>query len=145
EGLCVPLLNWLRDHHPSVTVRLIEASSERLLAAMDFGQIDLAALHGSQFSPDLSARPLVIEDLCFVAAPGTMAGRRRRLIELERVQLALPPAGHLLRTLLDDAAAQYSVRLQPLWEVDSAAAALRLAECAGYGTVLPAFAAARAI
>ncbi|MFO1056928.1 MAG: LysR substrate-binding domain-containing protein [Dongiaceae bacterium] len=139
-GLCAPLLARLQDSHPSISLRVVEGGTERLTAGLDLGQIDLAALPGAQFADDLSARPLVIEDLCLVTARGALPGRRRRLVELERFRLALPPPGDLLRTLLDEAAAQYSVRLSAPWEIESVAAALALAEAPGQATVLPAFA-----
>ncbi|KOU42825.1 LysR substrate-binding domain-containing protein [Streptomyces sp. WM6378] len=132
------------DAHPGVEITLTEDTSERMLAALLAGRLDiaLAGLAQDAVPPGISLEVVVDEPLVAAVAPGDpllTAGRTEvRLAELEGRPLISLPRGTGLRALLDRACAEAGIRPRIAFEAGSPQLLARLA-VRGLGVaVLPA-------
>ena len=125
--LGLPLIDAMRERHPQVRLRLVEALSGHLSAMLNARELDLALLFGVEAARRWSVLPLLDEQL-FLIAPPTLAGlpvearntRRAtvRLAQLARVPLVLPSNSHGLRATLTTAFAHARVTPHVVAEID---------------------------
>ncbi|MFD8542835.1 LysR family transcriptional regulator [Streptomyces sp. NPDC059649] len=139
------LLADFHDAHPQVEISLTEDSSERMLAALHGGELDLAVIGLAQEEPPpgISLRLVVDQPLVAAVAPGdpllTPPDRTGvPLAELRGRPLISLPRGTGLRGVLERACAQAGIRPRIAFE---AAAPAVLAQLAARGlgvAVIPA-------
>ncbi|MEV0117089.1 LysR family transcriptional regulator [Streptomyces sp. NPDC050844] len=113
----VSVLADFHDAHPDVEIALTEDTSDRMLAALRRGELDIAllGLADEEPPPGVSLRLVIDEPLVAVVLPGdpllTPAGRTTvPLAELRDRPLISLPRGTGLRGVLDRACAQAGVR-----------------------------------
>ncbi|MFI2352052.1 LysR family transcriptional regulator [Streptomyces sp. NPDC019443] len=107
------LLASFHDDHPQVEIGLTEDTSERMLAALNRGELDIAliGLTAEEPPPGISLQVVIDEPLVVAVAPGdpvlTHVGRTSiPLAELRDRPLISLPRGTGLRAVLDRACAQ---------------------------------------
>ncbi|MEU6766617.1 LysR substrate-binding domain-containing protein [Streptomyces sp. NPDC046853] len=113
----VSVLADFHDDHPGVEIALTEDSSDRMLAAVRGGELDIAllGLTGEEIPPDISLRLVIDEPLVVVVLPGDplLAPEGRTTVPLGELRdrpLISLPRGTGLRGVLDRACAQAGVR-----------------------------------
>ncbi|MFG2222829.1 LysR family transcriptional regulator [Streptomyces sp. NPDC048644] len=130
----VSVLADFHDRHPQVEIGLTEDSSERMLAAVRRGELDIAAagLVDEEPPPGLALQMVVDEPLVVAVAPGdplvAQAGQAGiPLAALEGRPLISLPRGTGLRGVLDRACAQAGFRPRIAFEAASPLLLIRLA------------------
>ena len=120
-ALSVPLLRECLVRYPRIKLHLVEGMSGFLLEWAERGHVDLAVAYDGPASGQLRFETLGREDLLLIAPAGTASGLGRAVSpdELSKTPLILPGFPHSLRQLVDRAAAEASVRLDIVAEVDS--------------------------
>lgn len=134
-----PLVAAVARDHPGIALHLVTASSQHLQRGLDNGGIDVSLLSDLRTTQTLHVHRLARENLWAVAPPaaGLNPDRPVPLATAARQPLILPPTGHALRTLVDDAAAWAAVRPDIAVETNSPHLQRRLV-LSGHGwTVLP--------
>jgi DNA-binding transcriptional LysR family regulator len=127
--------------HPGVEITLTEDTSDRLVASLTAGRLDLALIGLAATNPPGLAIEVIL-DVPFVAVVGQhhfLADRRTvQLKELAGLPLITLPAGSAVRTALDDGFAAVGERPRIAFEASQPAVLARLAD-RGLGiAVLPA-------
>lgn len=99
-------------------------SGRRVATLLRSGQVLLAiGPAGLDVGPDIEVLPLYRSELCVAVPEGSRLARRprtRRLMspkELEDVDVVVAPAGHLSRTLFDEACKEVGARVAPAVEL----------------------------
>ncbi|MFG2002230.1 LysR family transcriptional regulator [Spirillospora sp. NPDC048911] len=112
------LLRGFRQHHPQVTVRLIQDRAVTLEEAVREGRADVAITSPRPAAAGLAWAPLITERLQLaVPADHRLAGRRRvRMAELAGEPFVGIKRGGGLRTILDDLAAGAGFRPEIAFE-----------------------------
>jgi DNA-binding transcriptional LysR family regulator len=100
----------LRHAHPGVALTLVEGDSDRLVADVRAGALDLALVGSAPgMPPGLESLPIVRDDLVAAVPPGHELARRRKsgvtLAELADHPVVCMPVGAGLRAALDRSAA----------------------------------------
>ena len=131
------LADFHRDH-PAVEITLSEANSDRLLAALQDGQLDMA-LVGLATKPPPGVDTQVIADeplLAAVSHGDPLASRTTITLQalLERDLISLPP-GTGLRSSLDEACAAAGLRPRIAFEASDPRVLAQLA-CRGLGVAI---------
>ncbi len=138
--LGVPLMQAMRARYPDVRLHLVESMSGHLSGMLNARQLDLAVLFDTGVARRWSVMPLLEEKLYLMgprAAGEPSLPASTRMAQLEGVPLILPTGAHGLRSTLDAAFAQASIKPRLVAEVDSLTM-LMDAVCAGLGcTVQP--------
>ena len=139
--LGVPLMRAMRERYPDVRLHLVESMSGHLTSMLNARQLDLAVLFDTGVARRWSVMPLLEEKLYLMrprlAGKADAADSTIMMAQLEGVPLILPTGAHGLRSTLDTAFAQASIKPQLVAEVDSLTM-LMDAVCAGLGcTVQP--------
>src|SRR5690606_41515103 len=70
RALAPPAVGRLRQLHPALTVRVVEAHNDELLAMLRTNQIEFALAAQTEPAPDLRFHPLVAECFCAVYPAG---------------------------------------------------------------------------
>ncbi|MGW7486084.1 LysR family transcriptional regulator [Streptomyces sp. NPDC054786] len=129
------LLADFHDAHPQVEISLIEDTSERMLAALHGGALDIAVigLAAEEPPPGLSCQVVVDEPLVAAVAPGDplLAGHADRtsvpLAALRDRPLISLPRGTGLRGVLERACAEAGIRPRVAFEAAAPQVLARLA------------------
>lgn len=136
------VLAGFHDDHPQVEITLTEDTSDRMLAALRRGELDIAlvGLPADEPPPEVSVQVVIDEPLVAAAAPGDRLASRTTvtLADLADRPLISLPRGTGLRGVLDRAFARQGITPRVAFE---AAAPHVLAELAARGlgvAVLPA-------
>ncbi|EGD54403.1 LysR family transcriptional regulator [Gordonia neofelifaecis] len=136
-----------RRDHPDVSVSVEEDNSDRLIADVDRGRLDVAVVaHGQQLPDRLTSWTLIREPLAVVVPAGHRWCDRNRvsLSELTEETVLSLPAGTGVRTALDATAAAEQVFVTPAVAAHSPEAVLSLTELgSGVGLLSPSMAAGR--
>ncbi|WP_372411123.1 LysR family transcriptional regulator [Streptomyces luteireticuli] len=128
------VLSGFHDDHPGVDVSLTEDTSERMVAAVQRGELDiaLAGLPGPELPPGTCGRIVVDEPLAALVAPGdplAMDGRAAvPLAALRDRPLISLPRGSGLRGVLDRACEEAGIRPRIVFEAAAPQLLVRLAE-----------------
>ncbi|MDR5651764.1 LysR family transcriptional regulator [Ruixingdingia sedimenti] len=133
--------------HPDVTFRVTGGYSAEMLELLRVGRIDVAIINqGPRPRPDLIEEELFHEGLALVCAPDHPAVRRGGpVVQADLDQLALPTFRHGLRDVIDLAAREAGLRLDPKLECDEIAMLEQFVTRGGHVTILPAVAVLRGL
>lgn len=121
--LGMPLMQHLRRKYPGVLLNVVEGLSGHLEHMTRVGQLDLAVLFRSNAAAELSAEPLLEEEL-FVILPAasTLVPKQRRTLTLHEVvalPLILPSPGHGLRRRITLEFERVNLAVDAIAEIDS--------------------------
>ena len=122
-ALGLPLARRIRERYPSVLLNVVEGMSGHLGQMMRLGQLDLAILFASDVAPDLTAEPLLEEEL-FVLLPAhsDLVPKRRTsltIAEAARLPLILPTGVHGLRRRISTEFERRDLSANIVAEIDS--------------------------
>lgn len=138
--LVAPLIETMSSRYPRVRVEVHDATTASLLLQLESGAIDLAVLSLPVRDPEVSTRPLFIEDR-LVAMPGDhplATLERLSMADLVGVPLIVEPPGRPFRDQLDALFAERGWELKVKAEVDGPRLVASLA-FEGFGVaILPA-------
>ncbi len=114
------LLPALKKSHPNVRAIIFEGTTSSILPRVLNGDLDGAILHFPIEEPELSLEPLFAEDLVLLVSNKHEWAKRESITiaELATKPILLPPLSTALRRILDRAAANQKVTLQPQAEID---------------------------
>jgi LysR family nitrogen assimilation transcriptional regulator len=145
--LAATLLRRCAELLPEVSLILVEEVSSVLIEWVDTDRLDMTFAYKLAETRGLTFEPLVVEDIFFVASPGSPGDRPGpiTLAEVARHKLIMPGAPHGLRQLLEEAAQRLGVTLDTALEMRSVATTLHLVEQRLGNTVLPYGAARREV
>jgi len=123
SALGLPLVQRIRERYPSILLNVVEGMSGHLGQMMRLGQLDLAVLFSRDAAPDLTADPLLEEEL-FVMLPrhSTLVAKRRTsltIVEAAALPLILPTSTHGLRRRISAEFEQRNLRAHIVAEIDS--------------------------
>lgn len=124
--LVVPLIEQAAQRYPSVRIQVRELMSGLLPELVRAGGVDFAISYNTPSGHGIATTPLLKEELCLVGQrrlaekhfPGFADGSLN-LVDLDQVPLFLSRRGHMLRDLVERAAAAKAVSLHLRAEVDS--------------------------
>lgn len=137
--LAFPLLEVVRQRHPSILLNLNENLGSTLGELVKSGRMDMALLYcNERVARGLSFRPLLKEALYLVSPGGDRSGPAEiGLADLRDTELLMPRPDNYLRRYVEDAFAGVSVSPRVVGEVESADT-LIASIAAGIGaTILP--------
>ena len=121
--LAVPLITAVHARHPRIKLRIAEAMSGFIHDWLRDERIDLAVLYGKSDEDGIATRPVLQEDLHFVASAGATVdapkGGSMPFAQLAHYPLILPGRGHGLRDLLERMAQAGDITLNTSIDVDS--------------------------
>lgn len=121
--LGMPLLHHLRREFPGVVLNIVEGLSGHLEHMARVGQLDLAVLFRQNAAAELSAEPLLDEELFVIVPAGSTLVPRERvsltLREVAALPLILPSPGHGLRRRIALEFERASLAIDAVAEVDS--------------------------
>jgi LysR family tcuABC transcriptional regulator len=133
-ALGLPLIEHLRGIHPGVVVNVIEGLSGHLEHMTRIGQLDLAVLFSPTAASELSAEPLLSEELFVIVGADTALAPPGQasltLREVAALPLVLPSPGHGLRRRIALEFERAALPLQVVAEIDSLPL---LMQCIGRG------------
>lgn len=138
-GLIVPLLNEVEARYPAITLKIVENHSGYLSEWVLAGRLDMAVLFDIDPASPFDLRPLMEEQLYFVAAPGSFIDGRDsiELREIGATPLLLTSASHGLRHAINRHADGIALEINVKTEIDSLMAIKQLV-VSGYGnSILP--------
>ena len=110
------LIQECKRRYPLIQIKISEGTSLQLRNGVDSNEFDLAV--NLRERGNITSLSLLVEDLYFIAKRGLIDFRRDTIALPEALQhrLILPPQGHVVRALVDEAAAE--LRLTVLTEVE---------------------------
>jgi LysR family tcuABC transcriptional regulator len=123
SAIGLPLVQRIRERYPSILLNVVEGMSGHLGQMMRQGQLDLTVLFSRDAVPDLTAEPLVEEEL-FVMLPAhskLVAERRTKLsiAEAAKLPLILPTGIHGLRRRIAAEFERRNLATRVVAEIDS--------------------------
>jgi len=137
--LLPPLLQRLRQEHPGVELRTVEAFSGDVSELLTTGHIDVALFYKAPRTRHYVADELLNESL-YLLQPGDAATPDKTPLEiadLAAYPMVLPSRRHGLRALLDQICNEVGSELTVKHEVDSLMTIIRMVEAGGVSTILP--------
>ena len=139
--LTLPLVRESMRRWPKMQLQIIEASTGYVAEYLRTGHVDIGVTFMAEPGRGLRYRPLASEELVLIGPPKALqhkrpASRRQAnsldFAEVRSLPLLLPAQPHSLRTLIDDYARQYGVKLKIVAEVNTVPLLSQLV-CAGIG------------
>jgi len=118
RDVAAELYHEVRERHPGVTLRMLEAFSPQLEHWLADGRADLAMLSRYRES-DVTAGEVVVESQLVVAGVNVTGSGPMKFRDVARLPLLLPAAPNALRMALEHAARRMRVRLNVVAEADS--------------------------
>jgi DNA-binding transcriptional LysR family regulator len=127
------------ERYPAVSIRVTGGYTTDFLEMLQIGQLDIAMVNRSRGKVGLPAIPMMREDFVMISAPGTMIADREgiSLKTAATMRLIIPSTRHGLRTILDEAAHDIGVRLEPALELDELKTIEELVQRTDFVTILP--------
>jgi LysR family transcriptional regulator, nitrogen assimilation regulatory protein len=121
---------------PDVTLQLMEAGTNDIMARLDRGDVDMAVYLTAD--PSRSERQLASEQLYFLTLPDeeVKSVGPLRLVDLGWQRLVLPAAGNPLRDFVQAKARQHDVHLDVVLEVDGLNSRLTAVSTGVGGTIV---------
>ena len=115
------LLRECRIRFPQIELRISEGTSLQVRSGFDDNIFDLAV--NLRERGDKASTSLLFEDLYFCARRGLIDLRRETITLTEALQhrLLLPPKGHVIRSLIEDAARQQGLQIRTEAEIEGLA------------------------
>ncbi len=138
--LGLPLLHDIRNHYPSVHLRIVEGPSWYLTELVSSGKIDLAVIFDAKAKKGLDLTRLLTEPLLFVGKSGTLRGRTEiGLNEAAQIPLILFSRPNGIREVLEAMWKRHQIKPIVVAEIDSPRLLVEAVE-AGLGfSMLPAY------
>ncbi len=135
--LMTPLLVALKNDHPRVDLRVIEATTTSLIPEILTDTLDLAIVNLPVHDPDIDTTPLFCEERIIVAPNGhpLASADHVSLRDVSRYEILLPPPGTAFRDAIDIDAERAGVELKVMAEVDGVRLLTSLA-FQGYGPAI---------
>lgn len=144
QMLSVPLIMAAGKLYPQVKLRIAEAMSGFVLEWIKESRIDLAILYIPVENRILTSYPVLTEELCLLGPIKNIDGVRPlpengeiSYKQVSQLPLILPSLTHGLRELLEKAAAQHSLALNTIIDVDSYGSIKELVEKGLGYSILP--------
>ncbi len=133
------LLRSLRQSHPGIELRIVEAFSGDVSELLTTGHIDVALFYKAPRTRHYIADELLHESLYLLQSSEARKPEEEPIsvAELANYPLVLPSRRHGLRALLDQVSAEADVKLVVDYEVDSLLPLIRMVEDGGIATILP--------
>jgi LysR family nitrogen assimilation transcriptional regulator len=137
--LATQLVERCRRDCPAVSLSIVDAMSEDLMARVEDDRLDIAYSYNPSAVHGLVCEPLVTEDLCLIgpgddAKPGS---KTARITALAGLPLILTSATSGLRAIVEEAANAKGIEISIALEIDSVIATKEMvAKGIGY-TILP--------
>ncbi len=115
------LLHECRTRFPLIELRISEGTSLQMRAGVDDNLFDLAV--NLRERGDKASASLLFEDLYLCARRGVIDLKRETVTLAEALQhkLLLPPRGHVVRALLEDAARKHGLSIRTEAEIEGLA------------------------
>ena len=137
-----PLIEALAAQAPKVTVRLVDAFHGAIRGWLEPGKVDLGIMYDLGPLRQLTARPLVSEELFLAGPAGHFRQEGDALPEippesLGDYPLVVPGSAHGLRQLLEQEATRLGFALDAAQESDALGVTLALVETGRFFAVLP--------
>jgi LysR family nitrogen assimilation transcriptional regulator len=123
-ALALPLLSAVRNAYPEISLQISEEISGNLIEQLRSGRINLAVLFDDgQLSPFV-AKPLVEENLMYIARAGSPFAARGKSITLSKAleaPLILPSPMHGVRPRIEQVASGAGLSIQSVADINSIA------------------------
>lgn len=115
------LVSRVAEKYPNVTLRIREGYSVDIIEWMQRGEVDISFLYGPASDLHIRCKELLREEVVFISAPGSLAGKGNSISfdELASLPLVLPGRLYALRRLIENAAKKAGALLTIAHEVDS--------------------------
>lgn len=141
SALGVPLVRNIRSKYPGILLNVVEGMSGHISQMMRLGQLDLSILFNSDVAADLTATPLLDEEL-FVMMPGSSSlvepGRTSLTVaEAAALPLILPTGTHGLRRRIAAEFEERNLVAQVVVEIDSLSLLMNCVEDGMGATIKP--------
>lgn len=144
RGLAIPLIKAVASRYPRITIHLVEAMTGSLDEWMQTGRLDVALLYEHRVFENIAVKEVLVEELMLVGPSGFARTTPIAFAELNALQTVLPSRPHVLRVVIEQAAARAGISLNVRMNCDSLMGILQLVRN-GYTTVFPPFAFAEEI
>ncbi|MCB1422030.1 MAG: LysR family transcriptional regulator [Nitratireductor sp.] len=133
--------------YPDVSMRVTGGYTTDFLDMLQVGQLDIAVINQPRTRSNAPVIELMSERLAVICAPETGRGLRAplRLQDIAQHKLVIPSARHGLRSILDQAASDAGIRLQPSLEFDELKTIEDFVQRTDFLTILPPIAVHRAL
>ena len=132
-----PLYREVREHHPRITLRMLEGFSARVEEWLADGTADIGFVSRYRKADFRKGELLATSHLVLVGVPGeSREPRSIRFRELARIPLVLPAIPNGLRIAVDAVAHRLGVKLNVVAEADSLEAQKAIISLRGCRTVL---------
>lgn len=124
ELVTVPLIELAQERYPGIRIRPAEAMSGYVLEWLRRDEVDAAIVYATTDPLGVSTQHMLTERLCLFARHGTTpptgtVEEQVPFAALQKLQLITPGRGHGLRDLVDGAASDGRLRINPAFEIDS--------------------------
>jgi len=139
--LSTPLLTAVREKFPDIQLFINDNFGLVLSEMVMAGRMDMALIYAPVAIKGVTLAPLLVEELCLIAPPGTTlppgCEESIPLRLLAGMTLLLPGRTHFLRRLVDAALSQRQLKPKIAAEIESAATLCQAIEAGLGATVLP--------
>ena len=128
RGLTIPLIEAAAQRYPRISIHLVEAMTGSLDEWVQLGRLDVALLYDHQAVADTVVNEVMIEDLMLIL-PADHPSAAMPFIEfadLFRFRLALPSRPHVIRGVVEQAAARAGLPVDVAINCDSLPAIVQL-------------------
>lgn len=119
----LPLVQRIRERYPGILLNVVEGMSGHIGHLMRMGQLDLAVLFNRDLAPDLTAEPLLSEELfLIIPAHSRLVPPGRDSVstaEVAEMPLILPTASHGLRQRITAVFENRGLSTKVVAEIDS--------------------------
>lgn len=140
------------SNYPDVSVRVTGGYTVDFLDMLQMGHLDIAVINQSQDRGqsrwgELPTTPIMQENLALICSAATSfeAAEPVSLAEIAGLKLVIPSPRHGLRSIIDNAAADASIRLAPQLEFDEIKTIEEFVQRTDIFTILPPIAVHRAL
>ena len=146
RGMTMPLITAAAERYPRISIHLVEAMTGSLDEWVQLGRLDVALLYDHEAADDTVANEVMIEDLMLIlsAQDASAAAPFFEFADLDRFRLTLPSRPHVIRGVIEQAAARAGLPIEVAINCDSLPAIVQLVRN-GCATLFPSFAMAEEI
>jgi LysR family nitrogen assimilation transcriptional regulator len=146
RGLAVPLISAVADRYPRISIHLVEAMSGSLDEWLQAGRLDVALLYERHALENIVATEIMTEDLFLIVPKDHRLNGRASIHfgELADVPIVLPSRPHIIRAVVEQAAAHARIAPNVVVDCDSLPGLVQLVRH-GYATMFPVFGVAEEI
>ncbi len=117
--LSLPLLDYLRQHHPRIRLELFEGFSGHLEEMLNQNRYDFGLLYRSATIKGLIVEPILDEDLVLIGGFDPIDRRDIPLTELRDLRFVFPSQRHALRRVIDRAFDAHGMQPEVIADLDT--------------------------